>query len=301
MEVKKRSSWGKIIAFSVVVGIIFLLSYQAIKKPLAYKLLPDVAIEDKANNDGSDNTLGSNYTVDDDIISAIVPVSPEKGYATGLKDYPLLTWNNNRLLEKEERTTINVEYPHFIGGSNVTNLNKYIDDYVQNTIQDDRNKLRDIVNDYPDSFESTLDLSIRYHLIGVVNGVVSIEIVTTDFTGGGNGNHNRPIIINWDLKTDALLKTSQLFCSKDYLSVIKPLVRERLLLNAKNSPNVDFAVAKSEIEDRTNDPSNFEDNITLYKDGIIVIFPPYSILSGVFGIIKVYVPDLGNKHFLCVQ
>ena len=271
----------------------------------------DSTTEDTSTSSSVDNNVSeyipswaesysSHYKIKDDVVGDIVPVSPEKGYATGLKDYPVLTWNNNRIFEKKERISINVEYPHFLGGIQVARLNKYIEIIIQKTIQDDRDELSSMVKDSPDSFESTLDLHIGYHVIGVKNGVVSIEMVITDFTGGGNGNHDWPIVINWDLKTDNLLKTSDLFCSKDYLSIIKPLFAERLLADGKNSPDLDFGVAKPIIETGAEDSSNYED-IMLYKDGIIVVLPPYSILSGAFGIIRVYIPDSSSNHFLCVK
>lgn len=187
----------------------------------------------------------------------------------------------------------------FFGGDTVTKLNEYVESHIQKTIQDDRDELKDAVSNEPDSYLSSLDLSIVYRLIGVTNGIVSFEMVDTDYTGGGNGNHDTPILVNWDLKKDTLLNTSDLFCSPDYLSVIKPLVRDKLLIDIKKNPNVevDFPVAKPVIEKETMDSSNYGDMMP-YKNGVIVVFSPYTILSGVFGILRVYIPDVSN--ILCL-
>lgn len=296
---KKITKNQKIIALAILVtlGIFCFYKWSSVSKNQTNeKANVDVPASEYMPDWASSR---SERTLNDDVLLGITPVSPDKGFETGLKEYPVLTWRTNKIVEKKERISIDVDYPHFLGGEKVTKLNGYIESYIQKTIQEDRNVLKDAVQYDPDSFESTLDLSIVYRVIGVVNGVASLEMVQTDFTGGGNGNHDTPVIINWDLKKNVLLKTSELFCSKEYLSTIKPLARDRLLINIKSNPNVevDFKGAKPVIEDRTVDSSNYE-NIMPYKNGVIVVFSPYTILSGVFGILRVYVPDVGN--LLCL-
>jgi hypothetical protein len=280
-------------------------------KTSASTMTASVALNDSTDiaNDDSDEPASeyipttssslSKYTINDNALLGLTAVSPDKGFKTGIKEYPILTWKTNNIVEKKGRIYIDVEYPHFFGGGNVTKLNEYVESYVQKTIQDDRDELRDAVSNDPDSYLSSLDLSMVYRLIGATSGIVSLEMVKTDYTGGGNGNHDTPVIINWDLKKNTLLKTSDLFCSLDYLSTIMPLARDRLLVDIKNNPNVevDFEMAKPIIEEKTMDSSNYEDIIP-YKNGIIVVFSPYTILSGVFGILRVYIPDVSN--ILCL-
>lgn len=303
-KVKKITSNQKIIVLAILVILGIFCFYK--RNTIPKNQINNTTKIETADSDipaseyiPSEASSGTDERLNDAAILGITAVSPNKGFETGLKEYTRLNWRTNKIEEKKERISIDVAYPHFLGGTTVTKLNEYIENYIQNIIQVDRKKLKDAVGNDPDSFESTLDLSVVYRLIGVKNGIVSLEMVATDFTGGGNGNHDTPIIINWDLKKNALVKTSELFCSKDYLSTIKPLTRDALLVDIKKNPNVevDFDKAKPVIEDGTSDSSNYED-IMPYKNGVIIVFSPYTILSGVFGILRVYIPDVGNT--LCL-
>ncbi len=289
-----------VIIVLIILGIFCLYKWSNVSKNKADENVKVTDVDAPVSEDISDASSDMQFELNDDAILGITPVSPDKGFVTGLKEYPLLTWRINKIVEKTKQTNINVKYPYFLGGEKVTKLNGYVESYIQKTIKMDRKELKDIINAGPNSDRfSSLDLSVGYRVIGVINGIVSLEMVNIDFTGGGNGNHSMPVIINWDLKKDRLLKTNELFCSKDYLSMIKPLARDRLLVDIKNNPNVevDFLKAKSTIEEGTMDSSNYED-IMPYKNGVIVVFPPYSILSGIFGILRVYIPDTNN--LLCL-
>lgn len=55
----------------------------------------------------------SPYTLNDNVLLGLTTVSPNKGFKTGIKEYPVLTWKTNKIIEKKGRIYINVEYPHF--------------------------------------------------------------------------------------------------------------------------------------------------------------------------------------------
>ena len=133
------------------------------------------------------------------------PILPEVGLQTGLEKYPQLTWKTEIVKEESDRASIDIEYPQFNGGEIVQKLNKHIFNILNTIIEGDRGLLKKMLLTNPESFLSKIYLSSHYRVIGVSKGIVSLELVVTDFTGGGNGNHDTPYTINWDLKSDKLL------------------------------------------------------------------------------------------------
>ena len=220
----------------------------------------------------------------------IISIAPSIGFKTGISQYPTLTWKTEYTNMKELGINIDVQYPQFSSGNAITDLdlNQYINTIITEQIEYDRVSMKkwSMDNDDIDLYGDGFDLAIRYRVIGVVNGIVSIEMVSTDFTGGGTGNHDEPYTINWDLKSDRLLNFSDVFCATDYLHALKPLVDEEL-------------VSTYSQDDTVNDPSDWQ-YFLLYKNGIIVIFPPYDVTSGAYGIIRVFIPDSKNSPLLCL-
>ncbi len=231
----------------------------------------------------------------DGVVLGITTVLSGKGLETGIAKYPILTWETYKIVENKGRVNIDIEYPHFLGNKNsdkVAKLNQYIETIIQTTIEKDRKTLESMIRDDPDSFESIIALSSGYRLIGVKNGIVSLEMVITDFTGGGNGNHDEPVTINWDLKSNKLLTADQVFCSKNYTELLLPLVQKQLLkrLYPDNVLVNDWA---------TPEEYNWE-YFLLKKDGIIAVFPPYDVSSGASGIVRVFIPNPSAQNFLCL-
>ena len=220
--------------------------------------------------------------------------SPEEGIKTGLTQYPLLTWETHQIDGSNERESIKATYPHFLGSSRFYNLNKYIDTLIQDIIEKDREIVKDILKKYPNdqSYESMVLLSSTYRLIDITNGIVSLELITTDFTGGGNGNHNESITINWDLKSDKLLTADQIFCSENYEKSLLRLVQKGVFKTLY--PSSIWAEKWS-----TPEKYNWE-NFLLKNDGIIAVFQPYSVASGAFGIIRMLIPNTEIPNVLCL-
>ena len=260
-------------------------------------------------------SIAARYYIGEDSISDkyifnlnIVPSLPNVGFPTGLKQYPILTWQEKTISSEKNLEHIDVKYPEFIGGSTVKKLNGHIYLLIEAIISQDRQESAQTIKDNPDAypFEKSVSLDARYNVIGVDNGIVSVELVTTDFTGGGNGNHDEPYPINWDLKSDRLLSPSDIFCSKNWISTLMPMARKVLLQYYNQTPNVIQPIDSDTIRwinDGTSadngDSSNWQ-NFLLSKGGLIVAFPPYQIFSGVFGITRIYIPDSATPHFLCL-
>ena len=244
----------------------------------AFKDIPDTA------QSGVDNSFEDMSNIN------VISVSPSIGFKTGISQYPTLTWKTEYINMKELGVNIDVQYPQFNSGNAITDLdlNQYINSVVTEQIRYDRSLFNkwSTNDDDVDLYGDGLDLAIRYRVLGVVNGIVSLEMVSTDFTGGGVGNHDEPYTINWDLKSDRLLNFSDVFCATDYLHTLKSLVDEKL-------------VSTYSQDDTVKDPSDWQ-YFLLYKNGIIVIFPPYDVTSGAYGIIRVFIPDSKSLNLLCL-
>lgn len=224
-------------------------------------------------------------------------------YLTGVAQYPKLTWNTIAIKHDESRVGLNIEYPKFNGGVIVSNLNKYISDKVKSIIETSKIHAIDLIRASPDDIGSSLQLSISYKIIGVTKGIVSIAIEVTDSTGGGNGNNSSPLTVNWDLKSDRPLNNQELFCSKDYISTLMPLVRKQIISDFSSSNNVIQPLSQTDIDLVNSGTENKEDNwgnILISKDGLFVVFRPYQVASGAVGNVEVLLPFKDISGVVCL-
>lgn len=231
---------------------------------------------------------------------------PSFGYDTGVENYPELAWYDVNLKQDKPYVYIDVVYPQFIIGNNTKKLNQYIYDSIKKELDDSLDLFNeftpldvetDVINE-----SSGIDFTTRYKIMGVVDNVISISFVTTDYTGGGNGNHDWPIVINWDLKNNKLLQNDELFCSKDYLSTLKPVVRKQMLKDFEKNEQIRHPIDEEIIryvEKGTESKDDFK-FFALTKNGLMFIFPPYQILGGVFGIIETLIPYTDIPNLLCL-
>lgn len=230
--------------------------------------------------------------------------SPNIGYPTGLKQYPNLTWEEKNIKinsNPRDHDNTGIQYPQFIGGSVVKKLNGYIYSLIDSAISEDKEMIAT-----GGSYDNSVRLSVGYNVNGVYNGIVSIELVMTDFTSGGNGNHDILYPINWDLKSDRLLSPNEIFCSKDWIPTLMPIARKVLVeyVNQHFAKSNDSDSIIDWINDGTsNNPINWQ--YLLLSDqwdkvGVTVVFQPYQVFSGASGIVKVYIPDSIGSPFLCL-
>src|ERR1035437_352071 len=217
--------------------------------------------------------------------------------STGLTKYTDLTWKTKTITENSSHVHLDIKYPEFIGGNTLAKLNRCIYSIFPYIISYDKKDLAQIAQDDPTGYVATayghtLELSSSYHVVSVIDGIVSLEIVITDFTGGGAGNHDYSLPINWDLKSNRLLALSDIFCSKDYLSTLMPVVRKQLI-----GENAQYGGLVGWINDgTTNNPNNW--GYFLIKDGgLTIVFQPYQVMSGSAGIVRTFVADSVKPHF----
>jgi hypothetical protein len=276
----------------VLLGIIFILLVALLSLGYSYH----ANITSSAEN-GDD----TEYVPPDDFaLFGVKNVSPSDGYITGLPYYPKLTWYNMVLKQKEEHVDVDASYPRFIGGTPVQKLNQYIFDLISKSIEEDRKQISTTSDDL---LSNTVSLTSGYRIVSVKNGVVSMEIVLTDFTGGGNGNHDSAIAINWDFKSNRLLKNSELFCDKNYVEKLIPLARKNIIKQFNDSDNMVHPLPQdiiSWIEEGTANKDNNWDNLLITDNGVIAVFQPYQVTSGAGGIVRAFIDNKDIPDLICL-
>ena len=195
------------------------------------------------------------------------------------------------------RVYIDMHYPKFKGGKMSEKLNAYIDSTVKKIISDDELKSAGLGPN--EVLDTPVDIKSSYTVTGINYGVVSIDFTVTDFTGGGNGNHDYPITINWDLKSNRLLDNSELFCSKDPVVTIAPLVRKQLMLEFFDPGEGSDAVRSTINNGTENTPDNWR-YFLLTNDGLLVLFPPYQVSDGGAGVVSETIPYSDIPNLICL-
>ncbi len=151
---------------------------------------------------------------------------------------------------------------------------------------------------------SANDLRTSYKSYGVKDGVLGMEVIVTDFRNGGNGNHDYPVIINLNLASFKQLKNSEIFCSKDYITTLMPLVRKQLVKDFNDSPHILVKPIPKDMVDQINSGTENKlenwDNFLISDKGLIVVFPPYQVASGAEGTVHVLIPYKDIPNLLCL-
>ncbi|MEK7654534.1 MAG: hypothetical protein AAB345_04665 [Patescibacteria group bacterium] len=236
-----------------------------------------------------------------------------------------LKWRTAHIVEKNKYADINLQFPEFIGGPEIIGLNAYIKGIAMNRLSSARSSVDSWIADKESIgfkeycgpgaeaadgetlYGCSVQLKSRYNIPAIVNDIVSIEIVLTDYTGGGNGNHDSPITINYDLKTNRPLGGGDLFCKEDELSLLAKLSGALITYSATNSFNWRnvFADVINWEEDPQEDKRwimgivgrvaqdiSFSDtnDVLLSHDRLTLVYPPYKLSGGVFGTARIPIP-----------
>lgn len=198
----------------------------------------------------------------------------------------LPAWTTKTIKEKTKTTEIDIQYPEF---KTIPSLNAFILKKINQVIKDDR----DLLNTAPNT---DIDLTASYEVIGMRDDVMSIELTIIDFTGGGNGNHDEPYTINWDLKKNKNLEPEDLFCSTDYMNVLAPIAREKLIAELDATGDSVDDIDKGLKPDTVN-----WQNFAFAENGLLVIFPPYQVTAGAAGIVKILIPYDAIPGLVCLR
>ncbi len=284
------------------------------------------------------------------VVTLFLIVKLDSVFAVHSSQYSNLRWWTATVVEHNSHADIDIQYPQFIGGREVVGLNAYISGLVLERLYSDREAIRqwmdieagilpkgtkseywgddsweyfegcgsDWASDEEYYYICSVNLTIAYRVTAIINDIVSIEMIFTDFTGGGSGNHNKAIVVNYDLKTDRPLKAENLFCNRNYFNVLPIIISEYSKTPDFNWRDVfrgiifegsDSQVAEAEESARewalrimqtvSPIPQGFE-NIILGYRGLSFVFDPYVLGSGAQGIARIpVVYNLLNK-ILCL-
>ena len=109
---------------------------------------------------------------------------------------------------------------------------------------------------------------------------------------------------HWDLKSNRLLSPSDIFCSKDYISILMPLVRKQIIDNFNQDSDflihpLPSAIIQGINDGTSNDPNNWK-YFLIRNDGLVVVFQPYQVTSGAGGIVRAFISNPTDPHILCL-
>ena len=220
--------------------------------------------------------------------------------------YKDVKWETKTIKEDNAHADINVEYPEFKGFYSANNLNKIITNIVLGTLENDRSMVNDwMKNNDPKNnyepcggesdyyYECSVNLYSSFKVKSIINDVISIEIILTDYTGGGNGNHSYPKTIIYDLKNGKQLFVDDIFCGNDYLKKVKEVLRANLINGSVFDNSLGYLtdeVLLSYLRE------------TSFNDfGLTLSFSPYIFTPGAYGIYDIFIPYTVLENNLCFK
>lgn len=226
--------------------------------------------------------------------------------------YTNIKWETKTINESNSYADINLEYPEFKGFSSASNLNKIITDIILGTLEEDRKLMedwkKDKKNSYTDDegnvisdcygdqdyfYNCSINLYSSFKVKSIINDIISIEIILTDYTGGGNGNHSYPVTIMYDLKNNKQLFIDDIFCGNDYLNKVKEVLRANLITGSVFDNSLGYLtdeVLLSHLRE-----SSFNDF------GLTLSFSPYIFTPGAAGIYHVFIPYTLLENNVCFK
>lgn len=233
--------------------------------------------------------------------------------------YTSLKWKTETIKEDNANAAISIEYPKFTGGTEVVKLNELIKTLATENLSSDKELVNDWIKNgkswidengvkqyemYPPDlwscrdakeydYECSVNVEVEYKINSIINDIVSLELIVTDYTGGGNGNHSRSITINYDLKSNKELKVNELFCNSDYTDALFK-ISEIDLVN-----QFSYLEGGAIFDNEIPKADNFK-NILLNEWGVTLVFQPYQVTSGAAGIVKTLIPYSSVNNLICL-
>ena len=306
----KEISNGVVIGLAIVVSSILLYAVFQMTSPQSttvdYEFQEELTELTPASViNCSDKSTQMIQKVEAEIASSTSTAKPTKMFfnptSASLSDkFEGLKYRNKSISFKQEFRNLSLDYPEFISDApEVVKLNSYIKDIVFSAWEADEAEVG-----------MRIRLASRYTVYGIIDDIVSMELVLTDFINGGNGNHDVPMAILYDLKTGRTLKTSELFCHSNYHEALYTYAYDDA---CANFPAKGYSLNSDEYwpddviypqgwldQEYSLDESTDYKKILLGKTGLIVIFDPYSIASGSFGIQRAYIKYSKLPNTICL-
>lgn len=220
--------------------------------------------------------------------------------------YKDVKWETKTIKEDNAHADINVEYPEFKGFYSANNLNKIITNIVLGTLENDRSMVNDwMKNNDPKNnyepcggesdyyYECSVNLYSSFKVKSIINDVISIEIILTDYTGGGNGNHSYPKTIIYDLKNGKQLFVDDIFCGNDYLKKVKEVLRANLINGSVFDNSLGYLTDEVLL--------SYLREASFNDFGLTLSFSPYIFTPGAYGIYDIFIPYTVLENNLCFK
>lgn len=215
--------------------------------------------------------------------------------------YKDIKWDTKTLKEDNAYARVNLEYPEFKGFNSANDLNKIIRDIVLDTLEKDKKFIEewklDEKNTYIDDegnvfsdcegeeeyfYSCSVNLHSSFEIKSIINNIISIEIILTDYTGGGNGNHSYVKSIIYDLKNGRQLFLDNLFCGDNYLSRVKEILKANLIISPVFDNSLDYLTDETLL--------SYLREASFNDLGLVLSFNPYVFTAGIYGIYNVFIP-----------
>lgn len=217
--------------------------------------------------------------------------------------YKDIKWETKSIKEDGAYARIDLSYPEFKGFSSANNLNKIITNIVLGALEEDRRFIekwkKDEKNSYTDNegnivsdcygdqdyfYSCSVNLHSSFKVKSILNNIISLEIILTDYTGGGNGNHSYVKTIIYDLKNGKQLFIDDLFCGDNYLERVKEILKSNIAIGYVYDNNIKD-LSDEELLSYLREVSFNGIGLTLsfnpyiFAPDIYNIFVPYAILE----------------------
>lgn len=220
--------------------------------------------------------------------------------------YKDIKWETKTIKEDNAHADVSLEYPEFKGFYSANGLNKIITDIVLGTLENDRSMVNDwMKNNDPKNnyepcggesdyyYECSVNLYSSFKVKSIINDVISIEIILTDYTGGGNGNHSYPKTIIYDLKNGKQLFVDDIFCGNDYLKKVKEVLRANLINGSVFDNSLGYLTDEVLL--------SYLREASFNDFGLTLSFSPYIFTPGAYGIYDIFIPYTVLENNLCFK
>jgi len=220
--------------------------------------------------------------------------------------YKDIKWETKTIKEYNDHADVSLEYPEFKGFYSANSLNKIISDIVLDTLENDRSmvsdwmKNKDPKNNYEPCggesdyyYECSVNLYSSFKVKSIINDIISIEIILTDYTGGGNGNHSYPKTIIYDLKNGKQLFVDDIFCGNDYLKKVREVLRANLINGSVFDNSLGYLTDEVLL--------SYLREASFNDFGLTLSFSPYIFTPGAYGIYDMFIPYTVLENNLCFK
>ena len=220
---------------------------------------------------------------------------------TDLKNYPIVRWDKVEINRDGDDTDVKIQYPQFVGVGAPQKLNAYIGGIISKAVADAEKLQEKAFAAGKSGLEVSIGLYSQFSMVGVAKGILSMELVVSDYSGGGNGNHDNPILINWNLATDTFVSPAKYFCSFDSYKRLRPIAEKHIISDFEKDSTILTHPLPADIVAWVEEgvATMTSASLLLKSDGLIAVFSPYEVMSGSKGIVRTFIPTEELDGIFC--